>query len=277
MASLQQPLISHAEPILPVADIVATVNYWHGVLGFPEKWTWGDPPNHGGVRWHGAHIQFTLNPKLAATSGAQAIFVAARHIQSLYAIHQAKGAEIVSPLENKPWGMAGYIVREQNGYYVNFAGALIQDGQDPQHSHASMPARIVHRLPTAAEYTRLSMAVGWSKSDSADSLPAAILSEPVHAVVAEHCETGEAIGCALLLGDSVSLYYVKDVMVHPAWQRQGIGTALMEALLQWLDDNAPSNALATLITGENLAGFYQPLGFTPAFGMMRWSRGRSKE
>ncbi|HEY5750280.1 MAG TPA: GNAT family N-acetyltransferase [Chryseolinea sp.] len=266
----QQPLISHAEPILPVADITATVDYWHEVLGFPEKWTWGEPPNHGGVRWHGAHIQFTLNPPLAAVSGAQAIFIVARHVQALYALHQSKNVEIVAPLENKPWGMAGYIVREMNGYYINFAGALIGD-QEHDHGHAPVPMRIVHRVPTPAEYSRLSIAVGWSKAFDTEVL-SAILSSVVYAVVAEHPQTGEAIGCALLIGDNASIYYVKDVMVHPDWQHQGVGTALMEELVQWFDAKAPHNALATLITGENLAQFYQPLGFTPAFGMMRWSR-----
>jgi GNAT superfamily N-acetyltransferase len=270
MESPQQPLISHAEPILPVADITATVDYWHDVLGFPEKWTWGEPPNHGGVRWHGAHIQFTLNPSLAAVSRGQAIFVVARNIQALYALHQSRDVEIVAPLENKPWGMSGYIVRERNGHYINFGGPLIGD-HEHRHGHAPVPMRIVHRVPTPAEYSRLCIAVGWSKAAHAEGVPA-ILASLVHAVVAEHAHTGEALGCALLIGDHASVYYVKDVMVHPDSQHQGIGTALMEELIQWFDANAPDNALATLITGENLAQFYQPLGFTPAFGMMRWSR-----
>jgi len=275
MESLQQPLVSHAEPILPVTDITATVDYWHEVLGFPEKWTWGEPPNHGGVRWHGAHVQFTLNPSLAAVSRGQAIFVTARHLQTLYGQHQSKNVEIVSPLENKPWGMAGYIVREMNGHYINFAGALI-DTPEHRHGGAPVPVRIVHRVPTPAEYSRLSLAVGWSKSFDTAVL-SAILSSVVYAVVAEHMQTGEALGCALLIGDNASIYYVKDVMVHPDWQHRGVGTALMEELIQWFDANAPHNALATLITGENLAQFYQPLGFTPAFGMMRWSRKRGSD
>src|SRR5690349_4852331 len=136
MESPQQPLISHAEPILPVTDITATVDYWHDVLGFPEKWTWGEPPNHGGVRWHGGNIQ------------------------ALYALHQSRNVEIVAPLENKPWGMSGYIVRERNGYYINFGGALTGD-HEHRHGRAPVPMRIVHRIPTPAEYSHLCIAVGW--------------------------------------------------------------------------------------------------------------------
>lgn len=42
-------LLSHAEPVLAVRNVAETVTYWHEVLGFPGKWTWGNPPNHGGV------------------------------------------------------------------------------------------------------------------------------------------------------------------------------------------------------------------------------------
>jgi len=36
-----EPTILHAEPVLAVRDILETVLYWHDVLGFPGKWTWG--------------------------------------------------------------------------------------------------------------------------------------------------------------------------------------------------------------------------------------------
>ena len=60
------PVIMHAEPVLPVQDVEATVSYWTETLGFKSKWTWGEPPNHGGVSWGETFIQFTLNPELAS-------------------------------------------------------------------------------------------------------------------------------------------------------------------------------------------------------------------
>ena len=58
-------------------------------------------------------------------------------------------------------------------------------------------------------------------------------------------------------------------MVHPQWQARRIGTALMEALMSWLDTAAPENAMVSLITGMGLAPFYNQFGFQPVFAMKR--------
>ena len=86
-------------------------------------------------------------------------------------------------------------------------------------------------------------------------------------MVAEH--ENQVIGCALLLSDEASFYYVKDVMVHPGWQSKHVGSMLMKELTVWLDSNAPENAYVGLFTGENLAPFYKQFDFAPVFGMRR--------
>ena len=74
------PVFSHVEPVLAVKDILETTTYWHEVLGFPNKWTWGDPPDHGGVSWHGVFIQFTLSPDLAEKSKGNSIWIRVKNI-----------------------------------------------------------------------------------------------------------------------------------------------------------------------------------------------------
>jgi GNAT superfamily N-acetyltransferase len=96
-----------------------------------------------------------------------------------------------------------------------------------------------------------------------------VVAAPVFAAVAEDTVSGDTVGCALLLGDNASFYYVKDVMVHPQWQNMRIGSALMKALTNWLDTNGADQALVGLYTGHGLAPFYEKFGFTPAFGMNR--------
>ena len=90
----------------------------------------------------------------------------------------------------------------------------------------------------------------------------------MYGVVAEDPK-GHAIGCALLLSDEASFYYVKDVIVHPQWQRRGVGSMLMKKLSEWLDANAPEGAYIGLFTGENLVSFYKRFDFVPTFGMSR--------
>ena len=262
-----QPVLSHVEPVLAVQDVSETVLYWHNVLGFPTKWTWGDPPNHGGVSWQGVFIQFSHDPQLASVSKGNSIFIRVRNLEALYHFHQQQNAEIIEPLENKPWGMSGYTVREINGYYIIFAGTLISDREK---SALTLPqsVNIIPRTPAIKEYLNLVSAVGWGKYNN-DLLVEKLLSAPVFAVVAEDPVSNEVIGCALLLSDNAGFYYVKDVMVHPDWQNKHVGSAMMEELTHWLDSNAPDNAFIVLITPENLAPFYQQFDFTPAFGMVR--------
>jgi GNAT superfamily N-acetyltransferase/uncharacterized glyoxalase superfamily protein PhnB len=261
------PLLSHVEPILPVTDIMETVNYWHDVLGFSNKWTWGDPVDYGGVNWQGVFIQFLLDPKLAARSKGNSIFIRVKNLEASWQFHKHKNAAIVEPLENKPWGLAAYTVRDNNGYYIIFAGAPISK-QEKTEAVIPPAVNIIERTPTVKEYLGLVEAVGWGKYTN-PALAEKILAAPIFAVVAEDPETNQAIGCALVLGDGAGFYFVKDLMVHPAWQKKQVGSMLMNELNDWLDRNAPEIAHAYLFTGENLAPFYKQFDFMPAFGMVR--------
>src|SRR5678810_678847 len=154
--------LSHAEPVLAVKDVTKTVEYWHQILGFPNKWTWGEPPNHGGVTWQGVFIQFSQYPKLASVSQGNSIFIRTKNLENFYQFHKNKNAEIVEPLENKPWGMAGYTLRDINGYYVIFAGAPISNKTNSKPTPETVS--IIPRMPTSKEYVDLISAVGWDKN-----------------------------------------------------------------------------------------------------------------
>lgn len=262
----QEPLFSHAEPVLPVQDVSETIRYWQDVLGFPQKWTWGDPPVIGAVSRQNAFVQFTLNPALALASKGNGIWFRVSHIHPLYRMHQENNAEIVAPLEQQSWGMVQYTVRDLNGYYLSFAAP----GDERQKSEPTLPAsvRITGRIPTVQEYGALSLALD-SPYAKDTSMLAKRLAAVLFAAVAEDADTGEFIGCALLIGDHASYYYVKDVMVRPDWQGKRVGSAMMQELNRWLDEHGANDALVSLITGESLEPFYLQFGFTKAFSMIR--------
>ncbi len=266
-ASDLQPVLSHAEPVLPVRDVSETLGYWQKVLGFPNKWIWGEPPNHGGASWHGVFVQFSLDPDFSPASAGASIWIRVKHVEALYQFHRDNQAVIVDPLENRPWGMAQYTLREINGHYLHFAGAPLTE-RDRRVGAQPAAVQIVARLPSPEEYARLMAAVGWA-TDMDAATARAHLATVVFAVVAEAPAGGEAVGCALVLGDGASFYYVKDVMVQPEWQSRGVGTALMQRLTQWLEEHGAENALVGLYTGEMLEPFYQRFGFRQAFGMIR--------
>lgn len=260
------PALSHAEPVLAVKDIAETVAYWHEVIGFPEKWMYGSPPNHGGVSWQGAaFIQFGLNPELAAVSEGHSVWIRARDIEKLYALHQEHKANIVSPLENKPWGFSEYTLKDINGYYIHFSSPA----ELGVHSEQNIPStiRVIERLPTVVEMENLMNAVGWTSFPNES--PELQLMPAIYGVIAQDTGTHETIGCALVMGDRMSFYYIKNVIVQPNWQRKRVGTALMNAINQWIEANAPNNFTVGLFTGDHLASFYKQFGFIQACGMYK--------
>lgn len=263
-----QPVFMQAETVLAVTDVVASVAYWHEVLGFPAKWTWGNPPVHGGVSWQNVGVQFGLDPKLAEASRGNAIWMRVKQADALYAFHRENKAEIVSPLELQPWGMRQYTVKELNGYYLHFAEPAAE--REKSNLMLSPSVRIVGRKPEKEEYRALRTSVGWAVLPD-DHKVRQILDAALYAVVAEDADTGDVIGCALLLGDNQTFYYVKDVMVRKDWQGKKVGTALMRALVHWLENSAAKHALVGLYTGETLEPFYRQFGFGQAFGMIRFT------
>jgi GNAT superfamily N-acetyltransferase len=262
-----RPVFSHAEPVLPVKDVPATIHYWQTILGFPKKWTWGDPPTFGSVSWDSAFIQFITDPQLADRSKGNNIWIRVRRLETLYALHVKNHAEIVCPPENRDFGMAQYSLRECNGYYLHFAGPLI--GREKSAADPPPQIRIVPRPPTEKEFRDLEKALGGQGADD-ELLLRRRLSAVLFGVVAEDTVTGEIIGCALLVGDHASYYYVKDVFVRPDWQGQRVGTGLMEELMRWLDQHGVDQALVGLFAREELEPFYQQWGFTAGFGMLKY-------
>ena len=246
-----------SEPIFPVADVLATVRYYREVLGFREGWTWGDPPDFGGVRWGKVGAMFTLQSGPGAPAGGQWHSFFVEGIDALHDFHRRNGATIRSPLEMKPWGLREYTVRDLNGHFLRFG----KRGSDRSATAGRGPATgvaIVERLPTPEEFQGLLRAVGWARDERTDRAAQA-LAGARFGVVAVGDE--DVVGSGMMLGDGATFAYVKDVMVHPEWQSRGIGTRIVGALLAILRRSEPRDLLVTLFTGQHRAEFYERFGF----------------
>jgi GNAT superfamily N-acetyltransferase len=260
----ENPWAVQAEPVLPVTNVAETVNYWHEVLGFPTKWMWGEPANIGAVSWNGgAAVQFSLDPTFAAISKGQAVWIRVRNLDSLYALHQQR-AKIVTPMRTRPWGYTEYCVEEINGHYIIFTAPSTTAVS--QREVAGTQFNIVFRSPSFPEAFNLAKAVGWG--DVSEEGYKTQASTAVLSVVAEDAN-GKAIGVAFLMGDKVNFYYIKDVLVHPDWQRKQVGTLMMRKIMNWLESNARASSVVGLFTGDHLASFYRQFGFIQACGMYR--------
>ena len=259
------PALTGSEPILAVADVRAAIGFYRDVLGFDSDWTWEDPPTFGGVRLGRLHVMFNLQPELAAkVEGHQHAFFCDA-IDELHARHRAANAPIISDIENKPWGLREYTVRDPSGYHLRFGGHPTRD--QPATTHAPPDfIRIVHRLPTPREYDALAASVGWPRDPDRDGRA---LQNSLHGIVALDARQPDAdsqiAGALRLVGDGVKAIYVQDVIVRPDLQNKGIGSALMQAAIAHVRQSAGPGAFLGLFTGRH--AFYEAFGFRTGYGM----------
>jgi ribosomal protein S18 acetylase RimI-like enzyme/predicted RNase H-like HicB family nuclease len=78
----------------------------------------------------------------------------------------------------------------------------------------------------------------------------------------------ELVGFARLVGDGVSVAYVSFVVIHPMWQDRGLGTRVMDALLEGRQED---KLILEARTGAE--PFYERLGFEP----ISWAMVRRRE
>jgi GNAT superfamily N-acetyltransferase len=260
--------LTGSNTILAVADVVATVRFYRDKLGFTAEWLWGDPPDFGGVTWSKVGVMFCLQPALVAKIEGHQHAFNVQGLDQLHQRHRDNGVQFLSPLEAKPWGLREYTVRDLNGYHLRFGEPITTHATSTPAKQMPENIRLVERLPTIGEYQTLMRAVGWAKHMEPQTARTA-LGNTLFAVVA--LEGDEPVGMARMIGDGASAFYVQDVIVIPTRQRQGIGTALMEAIMAYFRRATPRHSSLGLFTGRRLSAFYERHGFegpdTAPYGM----------
>ena len=247
-----------SEAIFVTRDVRASLDYYRDVLGFDGDWTWGEPPTFGGVRSGRTNILFSLQLDLADKIAGHPHWLVVECVEDLYRRHKERGADVIAELESKPWGFTEYMVRDINGYHLRFAEPTKGGAVREARKQLAPGIRLEVRPITAAEHARLFESVNWTQHFNM-SVAADALQRSLHTVVATIGD--EAVGMARVTGDGAFTFYVQDVVVVPEHQRVGIGTALMEAVMRWIDQNAPPKAFVALFTARRLAPFYEQFGF----------------
>lgn len=256
MTATAAPTLTQSTPVLAVRDVPAAMAFYRDTLGFDWRWDWGEPPTFGCVGLGRYDVFFSHQPELAAqVAGLQHVFFC-DDVNTLHAQHTAAGADIVSPIENKPWNVREYTVRDLTGYHLRFAGPA--DYQRPATATEQLPDHIAIELrkATAGEYTALLDAVGWNRNEP--TLASAIEHALFFAIAVDQRE-GKVVGMLRVCGDGRQ-YTIWDVMVLPDYQAQRIGTAMVERALARLREIGPKGAFVGLFTLN--PAFYDRLGFS---------------
>ena len=87
-----------------------------------------------------------------------------------------------------------------------------------------------------------------------DALP-----NTLYGVSVRDSSTGETVAMARIVGDGGCVYHLSDMVVHPDHQRQGLGSRMMDALMDYIDEHAPETAYVNLMA--DVDGFYEQWGF----------------
>lgn len=110
-------------PVLPVADLKATIKYYKTKLGFSNEWFWED--TDAGCGRNELFMPFNLNPTLldamlAASAPLEIIWIV-EQVDDIYVEYTQKDLTLLSELENKPWGMREFTIKDINGYAIRIA------------------------------------------------------------------------------------------------------------------------------------------------------------
>lgn len=114
------------------------------------------------------------------------------------------------------------------------------------------------RLPTAEQWMELRRSVGWA------TFPPEVAEKSLWATLYCVCafgRDGKLIGMGRVLGDGIISFYIGNVMVLPQYQNEGVGKAVMEELMCYVESHAAHGAIASLLSIRGKEEFYERFGF----------------
>jgi catechol 2,3-dioxygenase-like lactoylglutathione lyase family enzyme len=133
-----------AIPTLRVADINAAIDFFTKRLGFTLRFTWGEPLSYAGVDLDKVTIHLSTYTPHVAGSGEVGFIVG--NANELYKMHVANGVEIVEPIDDRPYGLRDYKVKDPDGNFLNFGHYIYSAGPPVKIERVDVPVRLEKRL-----------------------------------------------------------------------------------------------------------------------------------
>lgn len=111
-------------PVLLVADLAATLQYYQETLGFQKDWNHGDPAFHAcvsrdGIAFHLRHMDTppALSPRSADTVD---FYITVSNVDLFYSELFGRGAKVVYGPAKQDYGMREFYIEDNNGYRLGF-------------------------------------------------------------------------------------------------------------------------------------------------------------
>ncbi len=118
---------------------------------------------------------------------------------------------------------------------------------------------IVPGTPATADYLRLRVASGLSPKTVEQA--EAGLPNTWFGLTVRH--KGNIVGMGRIIGDGGTAFQIVDIALEPQYHGKGVGKAIMAALMDHLNTNAPQGAYVSLIADGDAKHLYAQYGFEP--------------
>lgn len=108
-------------------------------------------------------------------------------------------------------------------------------------------------------YLNLRAAVGWKKLDNEQAIMA--LKNSIYTLTATIDD--KVVGMGRMVGDGAVICYIQDLVVHPSYQKLGVGQVLMEKLVGHAEEIKiqGTELMLCLMCAKGREGFYEKFGF----------------
>ena len=110
---------------IPVRDIRETLDYYKNTLRFSEEWTMG---TDGGLCRDDLRLIFCQDPEYTAhinnDTYSFVLIWFVDNVDDIYLEYKEKGIPITNDIENKPWGIREFTIRDINGYNIRISEAI---------------------------------------------------------------------------------------------------------------------------------------------------------
>ena len=131
MNEKKKPALKTAVPVLSVEDLGEALEYYTTVLGFQVGWTWGEPPYLASVCRDSVELNLGRKGKVGPL-GPSKVYFQMCGVDAYYEQVKAAGARIMTPLEDRLYGMRDFNLQDLNGNDLDFG--------EPTESSDSLPS-----------------------------------------------------------------------------------------------------------------------------------------
>jgi len=127
------------------------------------------------------------------------------------------------------------------------------------HENVCGEVRLVDNILQAEDFVRLRIEAGFAEIP-VEHARKALQNGPVNVSALYN---GELVGMGRLVGDGAMYWYLQEIIILPKFQRNGIGTMIVNHLVEYAKANSITGKFTTIggVSAKGKEPFYEKMGF----------------